>query len=210
MAAAAASGSQSRDIVRDFLRFKLRQSGLILRWPAAPRRAVTSGGGRGPAAAGRDPPPAPPRLQEVLRLAGDELEHRFHGDLAAHASTLLQLDGGEAERRRRLAAVREELFRDGVNWGRIVTMLELGGVLCTRVVQRGGAWQVEDIAEWMEEGLDSPLLRGWMEDNGGWEAFVELYRESGPPSSPWTLRTALGLALLGAAVVLLGVLCSHR
>ncbi len=115
-----------------------------------------------------DPCLAPPRLQVVLRRAGDELERCYHGDLSAHVSVLLLCDGGGAERLRGLTAVREELFRDGVNWGRIVAMMELGGALCTEVVRTGGAWQVDDIAGWMEESLDSPPLRGWIEDNGGW------------------------------------------
>lgn len=83
-------------------------------------------------------------------------------------SVLLLCDGGGAARRRGLTAVREELFRDGVNWGRIVAMMELGGALCAQVVKTDGAWQVDDIAGWMEESLDSPPLRGWIEDNGGW------------------------------------------
>lgn len=115
-----------------------------------------------------DPCSALPRLQVVLRCAGDELERRYRGELAAHVSVLLLCDGGGAERRRGLMAVTEELFRDGVNWGRIVAMMELGGALCTEVVQRGGGWQVDDIAGWMEESLESPPLREWIEDNGGW------------------------------------------
>ena len=88
--------------------------------------------------------------------------------MAAHVSSLLLHDGGKAERQRGLTAVREELFRDGVNWGRIVAMMELGGALCTEVVRRGGAWQVDDISTWMEESLESPVLQGWIAHNGGW------------------------------------------
>lgn len=115
-----------------------------------------------------DPYSSPPVLQVVLRSAGDKLEHRYRGELAAHVSLLLLRDGDTAERRRGLRVVTEELFRDGVNWGRIVAMMELGGALCAEVVQRGGAWQVDDISGWLEESLDSPPLRDWIEDNGGW------------------------------------------
>lgn len=88
--------------------------------------------------------------------------------MAAHVTMLLQHHGGRAERRRGLTVIRDELFRDGINWGRIMAMMELGGALCTEVVRRGGAWQVDDISTWMEESLDSQLLRGWIEHNGGW------------------------------------------
>ncbi|KAI3354995.1 hypothetical protein L3Q82_004790 [Scortum barcoo] len=200
------SGPSSRELVEDFLRYKLRSHGLTWsgrraalrrRDAAAPpssrraERAITSHGGgvaqeETPPAVFSwcndvtclllddllspvDPGSAPPRLQVVLRRAGDELERCCHGDLSAHALVLLQSDGGGAARLRGLRAVREELFRDGVNWGRIVAMMELGGALCTEAARTGEAGQVDDIARWMEESLDSALLRGWIQDNGGWE-----------------------------------------
>ncbi|XP_038567413.1 apoptosis regulator Bcl-2-like [Micropterus salmoides] len=170
----------SRDIVEDYLRYKLLNSGVAWRVRPArtggwrPRReqgAPTSWlSWRSEGARSHQPDSwlAPPRLQVVLRCAGDELEHHYRGDLSAHVSVLLQGDAGLAARRRSLTVVREELFRDGVNWGRIVAMMELCGALCAEVVKTGGTWQVDDIAGWMEESLDSPPLRGWIEDNGGW------------------------------------------
>ncbi|XP_078100947.1 apoptosis regulator Bcl-2-like [Sander vitreus] len=156
-----------------------------------------------------DPCLAPPPLQVILRCAGEELLRHYRGDLSAQVSVLLLCDGGEAARRRSLAAVSEELFRDGVNWGRIVAMMELGGALCTQAVRTGGAWQLDDITGWMEESLDSMPLRGWIHANGGWDAFVELYGEPRRPVSFWSLRTVIGLAVLGAAGITLGALFTH-
>uniref|UniRef100_A0A3B4YFW5 Bcl-2 Bcl-2 homology region 1-3 domain-containing protein n=1 Tax=Seriola lalandi dorsalis TaxID=1841481 RepID=A0A3B4YFW5_SERLL len=120
-----------------------------------------------------DPWSTPPRLQVALRCACDELECRYRGNLSAQVSALLPCgdgggDGSRSAQRQSLTVVREELFRDGVNWGRIVAMMELGGALSAEVAKTGGAWRVDDIARWMEESLDSPLLQGWIEDNGGW------------------------------------------
>lgn len=230
---AMAAAYSSRDIVEDFLRFKLDSSGLRarsdppgLRRTAAERRhraapaastsswrceqAMTSHREDAPEHTQQDPCSDPPRLQVVLRCAVDELERRYLGDLSTQVSVLLLCGGGRAEQRRRLMAVREELFRDGVNWGRIVAMMVLGGALCTEAVQKGGAWHLDDIARWMEESLDSPPLRGWIEDNGGWDAFVELYSDCRPPSSFWSLRTVFGLAVLGAAGIILGALFNQR
>ncbi|XP_070709483.1 apoptosis regulator Bcl-2-like [Pempheris klunzingeri] len=217
----------SRDIVEDFLRYKLRHSGASAAICATPLRSggqrrrnaaasissssserVMTSRGVTPEHSQPEPCSAPPCLQDVLRRAGDELARCYHGDLSAQVSVLLLSDGDGAERRRGLTAVREELFRDGVNWGRIVAMMELGGAVCSQVVHRGGAWQVDDITAWLEESLDSPLLRGWIEDNGGWGAFVQLYGASGPParSWSWSLRTVVGLAALGALGLTLGAL----
>lgn len=120
----------------------------------------------------------------MLRCAGDELERRYHGELSAHVSALMRCDGSEADPRRGLTTVTDELFRDGVNWGRIVAMMELGGALSTEVVRRGGPWQVEDIAGWMEQILESPSLREWMEDNGGWVG-EQLSSPFCPSFLPW-------------------------
>lgn len=197
---AMAAAYNSRDLVEDFLRYKLLGRGVA--WPQ--RRANDVRAPR------PDPPVAPPRLQAVLRSASDELE-RLHGNELSAQVTVLRLrgNGGGAARRRHLTAIREELFRDGVNWGRIVTMMELGGALSAAAAKSGDEGQVDDIASWMEESLDSPSLRRWIHDNGGWDAFVELY-ESRPTDSFWSLRTVLGLVVLGAVGVILGFLFSQK
>ncbi|XP_042255443.1 apoptosis regulator Bcl-2-like [Thunnus albacares] len=218
----------SRDIVFDYLRYKLLRRGVA--WQAPPlERPIGSQRRRHEAPLpwrseqarawyrGAEEEASlpvlylapPPRLRVALRSAGDELERHYRGDLTAHASALLMhRDGGSA--RRSLAAVREELFRDEVNWGRIVVLMELGGALSAEVANTEGAWQVDDIAGWMAESLDSPPLQGWIEDNGGWDAFVELYGESRPPVSFWSLRMVFGLAVLGAAGITLGALFTQK
>ncbi|XP_068199571.1 apoptosis regulator Bcl-2-like [Antennarius striatus] len=218
-----AAAYQSRDIVEDYLRHKLLHRGAEarrVRWwrrdeavtspppsssspSSSSRSAMTSQ----PGLTGADPGRATPPLQVVLRCAGDELQCRYQDDLAAQVSALSPCG---AERRRGLTAVRDELFSGGVNWGRILAMMELGGALCTEAVQRGEAWQVDDIADWMEESLESPPLRGWIEHNGGWDAFVLLYGEPSPPDCLWSVGTLVGVALLGAAVVTLGALLARR
>lgn len=110
---------------------------------------------------------APPPVQVALRFAGDTLERRHGDSLTAQALLLLRCcDRSSIERN--LSRVREELFKDGVNWGRIVAMMELGGALSVEVARTGRLGQVDDIARWLEESLDSLQLQGWIEDNGGW------------------------------------------
>ncbi|XP_008293855.1 apoptosis regulator Bcl-2-like [Stegastes partitus] len=155
-----------------------------------------------------DPCLAPPPLQAALRSAGDEVARCCHGNLWAHVSALRLCEGG-AVQRRSLEAVSEELFRDGVNWGRIVAMMELGGALSAEAAEAGDMRQVDAIAGWMEDSLDSLPLRGWIEDNGGWDAFVQLY-ESRPPVSFWSLRAVFGLVVLGAVGITLGALFTQK
>ncbi|XP_076014135.1 apoptosis regulator Bcl-2-like [Genypterus blacodes] len=149
------------------------------------------------------------RLQDTLRCAGDELERRHHGDLSKQTTVLLMRWNGSAHCA--LVAAKADLFGDGVvNWGRIVTLLELGGALCAQLANTDDAWQVDDIAGWMVDSLDSPHLQGWIEGSGGWDAFVELYSPSSA-SGFWSVRTTLGLAvLLGAAGIILGALFTQN
>lgn len=105
-----------------------------------------------------------PQLQVVLQSACSNMAHRYGGELAAHVAVLLRSDVSD------LVVVREELFRNGVNWGRIVAMMGVGGALCTEVARTGESQQVKEIADWMAEGLDT--LQGWIEDNGGWVMMI--------------------------------------
>ncbi|XP_053198743.1 apoptosis regulator Bcl-2-like [Scomber japonicus] len=229
------AGSDSQEVVFDYLRYKLQQRGVAWEPPQQPigtqrRRSDASlpwrpdglrawhrGGEEEESQPAPGPPPPPPRLQAVLRSAGDELERCYRDNLTAHAVALLRQDGGSA--RRRLTAVRDELLRDGVNWGRIVALMELSAATSAEVASReggaeggaaGGAGQVDDIARWMADSLDSPPLQGWIEENGGWDAFVELYGESRPPVSFWCPTTVFGLAVLGAAGITLGAFFTQK
>lgn len=103
----------------------------------------------------------------MLRAAGDELERRYSADLRVQVLRLCRSDGG-AERRRSLSVIKEELFGNGVNWGRVVTMMALGGALSVELAAAGDLGQVDEVAGWLEQSLDSAPLHGWIKDNGGW------------------------------------------
>ncbi|CAL8319779.1 unnamed protein product [Arctogadus glacialis] len=148
----------------------------------------------------------------VLREAGDELERLYQADFT-EMSHQLYLTSTTAQRRFR--EVIDELFRDGVNWGRIIAFFEFGGTVCVECA--GGqeeemVAQVEHIAEWMTEYMNGHL-NNWIQDNGGWESFVELYdrqRES-VFSSAWpSIRTVFGLAALGAASLTIGAYLTQK
>uniref|UniRef100_A0AAZ3PCK6 Apoptosis regulator Bcl-2 family BH4 domain-containing protein n=1 Tax=Oncorhynchus tshawytscha TaxID=74940 RepID=A0AAZ3PCK6_ONCTS len=104
-------------------------------------------------------------IHRVLREAGDELERLYQPDFA-EMSHQLYLTSSMAERRFR--EVIDELFRDGVNWGRIVAFFEFGGTICVECVNKEMTSQVDHIAGWMAEYLNGPL-HNWIQENGGWD-----------------------------------------
>uniref|UniRef100_A0A3Q2XFP1 BCL2 apoptosis regulator n=1 Tax=Hippocampus comes TaxID=109280 RepID=A0A3Q2XFP1_HIPCM len=108
-------------------------------------------------------------IHRVLREAGDELERLYQPDFT-EMSRQLYLSSTTAQRR--FAEVIDELFRDGVNWGRIIAFFEFGGTVCVECATKEDMTsQVDNIAEWMTEYLNGPL-GSWIQDNGGWVSVI--------------------------------------
>ncbi|CAI5641148.1 apoptosis regulator Bcl-2 [Oreochromis niloticus] len=149
-------------------------------------------------------------IHRVLREAGDELERLYQPDFT-EMSRQLHLTSATAQRR--FAEVIDELFRDGVNWGRIIAFFEFGGTVCVECASNEGmSSQVDNIADWMTEYLNGPL-NSWIQDNGGWDAFVELYdrqRDSVFSCSWPSIKTVFGLAALGAASLTIGAYLTQK
>lgn len=193
----------SRNIVAVYIHHKLLKEGYV--WQRNPdgEDPAPEGFGEDPEDRIQQPDPLA-QLHRVLREAGDEIERLYRRDFAEMSG---QLHFTPSTAQRRFTAVIEELFRDGINWGRIVAFFEFGGTMCVESVNREMTSQVDNIAHWMTEYLNGPLQM-WIQENGGWDAFVELYsgqRASLFPSWPY-LKTVFRLAALGAAGATLGVL----
>ncbi|XP_067234249.1 apoptosis regulator Bcl-2a isoform X1 [Chanodichthys erythropterus] len=104
------------------------------------------------------------RLYRVLREAGDEIERIYQREFEEMSH---QMSFSPNVAQRSFLTVAEELFRDEVNWGRIVAFFEFGGTMCVESVNREMASQVDNIAHWMTDYLNGPL-ENWIEENGGW------------------------------------------
>lgn len=186
-------GYDNREIVLKYIHYKLSQRGYD--WAAGEGRAslppdhsasaaaaIAAAGTSdhtglvsphpeppGSATASHTPPaeglrPAPQVVHLVLRQAGDEFSRRYQRDFSQMSG---QLHLTPFTARSRFVAVVEELFRDGVNWGRIVAFFEFGGVMCVESVNREMFPLVDNIATWMTEYLNRHL-HNWIQDNGGW------------------------------------------
>lgn len=188
MAHAGRTGYDNREIVMKYIHYKLSQRGY--EWDAGDAGAASPGATPGPgifssqpertpapartspppplaapaAAAGPALSPVPPVVHLTLRQAGDDFSRRYRRDFAEMSS---QLHLTPFTARGRFATVVEELFRDGVNWGRIVAFFEFGGVMCVESVNREMSPLVDNIALWMTEYLNRHL-HTWIQDNGGW------------------------------------------
>ncbi|XP_036178285.1 bcl-2-like protein 1 isoform X3 [Myotis myotis] len=121
-------------------------------------------------------------VKQALREAGDEFELRYRRAFSDLTSQL-HITPGTAYQS--FEQVVNELFRDGVNWGRIVAFFSFGGALCVESVDKEMQVLVSRIATWMATYLNDHL-EPWIQENGGWGGCWEPSEEAGA-----TVRTPL-------------------
>lgn len=117
-------------------------------------------------------------VKAALKDSADEFELRF---TQAFRNLFLKLDLTPDTVYHSFKSVMDEVFRDGVNWGRIVGLFTFGGVLCVECVQRNMSELVPRIADWMTMYLDE-YIDPWIQSQGGWVSVQE-------PHTLWPLYT---------------------
>ncbi|KAK5621763.1 hypothetical protein CRENBAI_015259 [Crenichthys baileyi] len=96
--------------------------------------------------------------------------------------------------------VMDEVFRDGVNWGRIVGLFAFGGALCVECVEKEMSHLVGRIVEWMTVYLDEQI-DPWIQSQGGWERFAEIFGGNAAAESRRSQENFKNWLLLGMGVV---------
>lgn len=129
------------------------------------------------------PPVATPtelcRIKEALRDSALEFELRFS---LAFSDLQQQLHLTPASAYRSFESVMNEVFRDGVNWGRIVGLFAFGGALAVECVDKEMSSLVSKIMDWMSLYLDNHI-QDWIQQQGGWSRFAELYGDDAAAES---------------------------
>ncbi|MEQ2288418.1 hypothetical protein AMECASPLE_022378 [Ameca splendens] len=214
----------NRELVKFYISYKLSQTNCpnsLLRSEVAGDRTEgeknTSASSNGPLVNSRAGPlrkPWAPRgsieaVKSALKDSADEFERLFTQSFS-HLS--LQLDITPDTAYHSFKAVLDELFKDGVNWGRVVGLFAFGGVLCVDCVQRNMSELVSRIADWMTIYLDEQL-DPWIHSQGGWDCFAKLYGQDAAAEGRRFQETLDKWLLVGAALltgVLLAVLVAKK
>ncbi|KAJ0064461.1 hypothetical protein NL108_006828 [Boleophthalmus pectinirostris] len=68
----------------------------------------------------------------------------------------------------------DEVFRDGVNWGRVIGLFAFGGALAVECVDKEMQPLVDRIVDWMTVYLDEHI-QDWIDSQGGWARFAQIY-----------------------------------
>ncbi|XP_039653543.1 bcl-2-like protein 1 isoform X2 [Perca fluviatilis] len=111
----------------------------------------------------------PPRgdieaVKAALRDSANEFELLF---TQAFSNLSSQLDITPDTAYHSFKSVMDEVFKDGINWGRVVGLFAFGGVLCVECVEKDMTELVSRIADWMTMYLDEHISP-WIQSQGGW------------------------------------------
>jgi len=66
-----------------------------------------------------------------------------------------------------------ELFSDGIKWGRIVALFAFSGALAVQCVQKEMPLLVDQVVDWTVAYIDGHLM-SWIVQNGDWVSYVLL------------------------------------
>ncbi|XP_011473713.1 bcl-2-like protein 1 isoform X1 [Oryzias latipes] len=148
-------------------------------------------------------------IKSTLKDSADEFERRFHQGFS-DLSVQLHITPDTAYQN--FKRVLDELFKDGINWGRVVGLFVFGGALCVECVERNMGELVSRIAEWMTQYLDEQISP-WIHSHGGWDCFARLYGQNGAAEARRFQETLKKWMLVTVALLtglLLGVLITKK
>lgn len=148
-------------------------------------------------------------VKAALQDSADEFELLYTQAFSGLSS---QLDITPDTAYQSFKSVMDEVFKDGVNWGRVVGLFAFGGVLCVECAEKDMSDLVPRVADWMTTYLDEHISP-WIESAGGWDTFGQIFgrgaaagaRRSGEMLKRWLL---VGVVLLTG--VLIGVLVAKK
>ncbi|XP_068450422.1 bcl-2-like protein 1 [Clinocottus analis] len=140
-------------------------------------------------------------VKAALRDSANEFELLF---TQAFSELSSQLDITPETAYNSFKSVMDEVFKDGVNWGRVVGLFAFGGVLCVESVEKDISELVPRIADWMTLYLDEHIS-AWIQSQGGWDCFADIFGRDSAAESRISQETLRRCLLVGVAL-LIGVL----
>ncbi|XP_046342219.1 bcl-2-like protein 2 [Haliotis cracherodii] len=180
----------TRNIVVDYVKYRLERNGYV--WQNGP--AMENGASR---------------VCNTMRSIGDEFEERYRSQFEEMGN---QLHITPTTAYPTFHAIVNELFADGVNWGRVVALFTFGGSLAVRCFEQDMPQIVDSIIDWVSTYADNNLSQ-WISGQSGWEGFVAFY-EQGPEKrneNPWpSLRQICGYAAGAIGVLTLGAILTQK
>ena len=143
----------SRSIVADYVNYKLEAQGH--QWTNCP--TVTD---------------APKNLRMLMRERVDEFEERYAEQFKGLTDSL---NINQENAFDTFHSVADEVFSNGISWGRIISLFSFGCSMAKQLASCMGCDGVIDsVVDWIAKYVDTNL-RPWIMQHGGWVSFFELY-----------------------------------
>uniref|UniRef100_A0A8C6UPI9 Uncharacterized protein n=1 Tax=Neogobius melanostomus TaxID=47308 RepID=A0A8C6UPI9_9GOBI len=127
-------------------------------------------------------------VKTALRDSADEFEELF---TQAFSNLSSQLDITPDTAYHSFKSVMDEVFKDGVNWGRICVEKDMSNL-------------VPRIADWMTIYLDENIA-SWIQSQGGWDCFAQIFGQNAAAEARRSRETLKKWLLVGVGL-LTGVL----
>ena len=135
-------------LVQDYIKYRLEQRGLG--WVGAPDL------------------PDPTQRQMTMRTLGLEFEQRYN-EVFQEMSNQIHITPNTAHPT--FTAIVNELFSDGIKWGRIVALFSFGGSLAVQCIEKEMPLLVDQIVDWVTIYIDTNLA-SWITQHGSWVSTV--------------------------------------
>lgn len=131
-------------------------------------------------------PRTPTTESETLRKLASRMEAE-NPEVFGSLCTKLEITPATAHPT--FVGVVQEIFQAGTNWGRIVALFTLGGVVSHHFVETQRPELVQQVVEWIVNFIAHNLLT-WIRENGGWDGFSTHF--SSRSKTAWKIVLTLG------------------
>ncbi len=138
------NNNNTKLLVSDYVKYRLETKGLT--WAGAPDL------------------PEPSAVELTMRTLGLEFEERYT-EVFQEMCNQLHITPNTAHPT--FTAIVNELFSDGIKWGRVVALFSFGGSLAVQCVEKEMPLLVDQIVDWVASYVDNHL-KVWITEHGEW------------------------------------------
>jgi len=143
---------------------------------------------------------SPRKETEIVLRLSEEIENK-HDMLLKSMCNRLNINAENAYKT--FCEISEEIFKDDINWGRIVVLYTFAGKLAAYCMNNKMESMVDKVIQWLGNVVGRKQL--WIKEKGnGWAGFVETFRDAKKENEKmWfqgLVATTLGLGTLAAAL----------
>ncbi|CAH1788200.1 unnamed protein product [Owenia fusiformis] len=152
--------------------------------------------------------PHPTRINQVLRILGDEFEQKYRSNFEDMRN---QIHITPDTAQQCFLQIIAELFRDGVRWGRVIALFAFTGTIAAQCVEQEMPSLVDNIVDWSSNYVNTHLM-SWINENGGWDGLIQFYEGGNKiQDQQWpSFKTIFSYAAGAVGIVTIGAFLAQK